>query len=399
VKEKKSLLERLGLVETVKMDTETDTTKSFLDDEYMDEVFKSDYNKIEKEELLENTQNDAEEEYIEESQQNSNDGSLFEQSFEMDKQQNDEVDPTENESFFDESDVFNEELEIKELEKEEVEETEEVKEFEEEEVKDSIDDKEIEIEEPIVDEVTEKLFNTEESLEEVNENDVNIFENNLSSEEENPLDGNSFDEVIGEEQDNTMGELINEQEKGVIKETKEAPTSLFEVEEDDVVDEALEFESENLFDEETNFSEKTSEKNVFLTVKNVYEKEALIYSKKQSIFMIDAYLNALPKNLPYEIKRQSVVEILKASDLNINELVADGHRRLKALNEELEGRTSETDGIVSENEAKIYDLEVQIENIKEEIRERKHKQRTQKEEYEYETQKIEDILKFIHPEE
>lgn len=335
LKEKKSLLERLGLVEKEEMITDGTQTESFLEDDYMNEVFQSDYNKIgSKQEISEEEREKPEELSSENLFLNSDEEtSLFSEEHQEDQELDAELDT-----------IFEENEE----------------------------------------DFSEALFS--ERNPEIEESEEENFD-----EEKSPLEP----KLEGDEKE-VMDSFVEEKENQTMKITQEAPTSLFEVEEEVSL---FEEEQEEELQPEFQRPAARSEKGEFLTVKEVYEKENLQYDKKQSIFMVDAFLNALPKNLPYEVKRQSVLEILKASEMDINALLGDGHRRLKSLNTELDSKIRETDNMVSQNEAEIYELEMQIEKIKEAIRERKQKQRVQKEEYEYETQKIEDILRFVHPEE
>lgn len=355
MKEKKSLLERLGLVEKEELETQ-DSTKSFLDDDYMNEIFDSEYNKI---------QADApkEEGYIKEEAKMDLTPSTDESKMTEEASLEDMKAPTWTEETGTQDEAF-EQSNIFDI----VDETKAPKEDETEVQEGLIEEDEMTAQEDLAkeDEITKGIDPTE------------------------------------EEDEKSMDEFLEDKKNQKI--TKEASTSLFEVEEETVeTEENLDVSTqEDALEEQASIQEtllKPDSDTEFISVKQVYERESLQYDKKRSIFMVDAFINALPKNLPYEVKRQSVLDILKASELDINALLGDGHRRLKSLKEELDIRTSETDRMVSHNEAAIYELETQIEKIKESTRERKQRQRIQKEEYEYETQKIEDILRFIHPEE
>lgn len=140
---------------------------------------------------------------------------------------------------------------------------------------------------------------------------------------------------------------------------------------------------------------ETYEKNRLLTIEDIYRKAALLKEKKATIFMVDIYAKALPENLPSDIKRDSVLNIMRASDLDINELLNDAYMRIDTLNRTMESVVQTTEKIKQKNRATVDDLESQIKDLKKSTLDRERFQESQNTTLEYEIQRIINIVDFI----
>lgn len=130
-----------------------------------------------------------------------------------------------------------------------------------------------------------------------------------------------------------------------------------------------------------------------LKVKEIYEMYEI--NNKNDVFLIDSYLKALPESLPTDVKRQCVLNIIKVSEMNIEDLLKDGENRLKVLNSYANKTTMETEKIIKGYEAKIQELYNKIDEYKNIISERNNFQDEQKAYIDYEIQKINRIIDFI----
>lgn len=139
------------------------------------------------------------------------------------------------------------------------------------------------------------------------------------------------------------------------------------------------------------------ERNKFLSIEDIYRKASLNQDIKKTVFMVDVYTKALPENLPLDIKRESVINIMKASDLEIDDFLSDAYKRIDALNNVLESVVQTTDELKLKNENSIRDLEKRIEELKNNIKERLSFQETQNTTIEYEIQRIINIVDFVKP--
>lgn len=132
----------------------------------------------------------------------------------------------------------------------------------------------------------------------------------------------------------------------------------------------------------------------FLDVNDIYQRSNLADLSK-SIFKVDEYSKVLPEALATDVKRQSVIGILSASGLTVNELVADAQQRLSALAVVQETTTNNTAEIVIEKENKITELLEAVDVLKQEINARKLSQENQDKVIKEEAAKVNSIVKFI----
>ncbi|AEO93505.1 gp246 [Bacillus phage G] len=135
----------------------------------------------------------------------------------------------------------------------------------------------------------------------------------------------------------------------------------------------------------------------FLTIEQVYEKANLTDTEK-SIFKVDEYSKVLPDGMTTDMKRASVIGILAASKLSIDDLIEDANERMAAL-QSIKVLTSEnTSNIVSKNEERIVELLQEVDNLKQENNDRKSSQEKQDALLDEEITIVNGIKKFIAPE-
>lgn len=135
--------------------------------------------------------------------------------------------------------------------------------------------------------------------------------------------------------------------------------------------------------------------NILLSVDEIYSKFQLENKKVNTIFLVDSYIKALPENLPMDIKKQSVLNIIRASDMEAGKLINDGQDRLKALDTFMIDVSEETKIIINGYETQIQELMNTIEEYKNIINDRKRFQEEQKACVDYELQKVQNIVDFI----
>ncbi len=137
------------------------------------------------------------------------------------------------------------------------------------------------------------------------------------------------------------------------------------------------------------------ERDKLMSVEDIYRKSSLVKTTKESIFMADVFLKALPENLPTDVKRESLWNIMKASDINVDSLLGDAYQRIDALNNVLEKTVSVTDDVNKKHENTIGELEKRIQDLKKDIKDRLKFQEAQNTTIEYEIQKIINLVEFI----
>lgn len=139
------------------------------------------------------------------------------------------------------------------------------------------------------------------------------------------------------------------------------------------------------------------EKNKMLTIEEIYRNAHLESEVKKTIFMADVYLKAIPENLPMDIKRETVLNIMKVSNIGLDDLLNDAYKRIDSLNTVLEETVSTTQDVFSRNDNTIRELEKRIEDLKEINKNRKKFQEDQNTMIEYEIQKIINLVEFVKP--
>ena len=132
-----------------------------------------------------------------------------------------------------------------------------------------------------------------------------------------------------------------------------------------------------------------------LPIKTIFEKFGLETKETNTVYLIENFMKALPDNLPADIKRQSIINLISASQLDIICLLKDGNKRLDVLNnyiEDFSGNVAET--IIS-NEKQIRKLNERIAYHNRIIEDKQRMRDAQKAEVEFEIQKIANIIGFI----
>jgi len=141
----------------------------------------------------------------------------------------------------------------------------------------------------------------------------------------------------------------------------------------------------------------TFEKNK--TIEEIYSVYELEKSNINTIFMLGNFINALPENLPYAVRKSSVMNIISASNTNINVLMSDGERRLKVLNQFANDYSSSVTSVIYKHKEEIKKLKQMIDYYEEEIAAKQTMLEEQNNVIKYETQRINNIIGFFKKEE
>lgn len=220
---------------------------------------------------------------------------------------------------------------------------------------------------------------------------------------ETPVEVTNYEET-SEETENTF-ELHAELDEDVINEDLnqneldqseifEKLKELSQVEPESLI---VEESDNNQIEDKLNVLIGAYEKNKLLSIDEIYRSARLSSDMKKTIFIVDVFLKALPENLPVDIKRESVANILNVSSIKIEDLLTDAYQRMDALNTVLENTVQTTDDVVERNDASIRELESRIEDIKRVVEQRRKFQEDQNTTIEYEVQKIINVVEFIKP--
>lgn len=180
---------------------------------------------------------------------------------------------------------------------------------------------------------------------------------------------------------------------GLVEPVEEEAVDFSEL--DDFVPSPVEDEQVQKIEEKLDVLIESYERDKLMTVEDVYRKANLNKNVRETVFMVDVLMKALPENLPSDIKRESVSNIMKASDMKIEELLNDAYQRIDALNNVLEQTVQVTEQVNAKNEATIRELEKRIDELRRDIQSRLKFQENQNSALEYEIQKVINIVEFI----
>lgn len=132
-----------------------------------------------------------------------------------------------------------------------------------------------------------------------------------------------------------------------------------------------------------------------LEIQQIFDKFGLETKETNTIYLIESFIKALPANLPADVKRQSIINLISASQMDIILLLKDGNKRVDILNSYYEDFSNSVAEVIASNEKQIRKLNDRIAYHNRVIEEKKKMQEAQKAEIEFEMQKLSNIIEFI----
>lgn len=132
-----------------------------------------------------------------------------------------------------------------------------------------------------------------------------------------------------------------------------------------------------------------------MTIDEIYSLNGLENSSINTVFMLQSLINALPQNLPKDIVKQSVINIIDASKMDLNKLLSDGDQRLNLLDEVIDGYCKQTNNNITKFKEEIAKLSSLINDYQEQIKINENMLEEQIYEIKYESQKISEIINFF----
>lgn len=139
--------------------------------------------------------------------------------------------------------------------------------------------------------------------------------------------------------------------------------------------------------------ELNSQKN--MSVSEIYSLNGLENSNINTVFMLGNFINALPENLPYDVKKSSVMNIVQASNTDLSKLISDGKKRMNVLSKFESDYHCSTSNDIKNYQLEIMKLKELINSYEEQIRTKEIMLEEQNYIIKYETQKISSIINFF----
>ncbi len=132
-----------------------------------------------------------------------------------------------------------------------------------------------------------------------------------------------------------------------------------------------------------------------VAIGDIYSMHNLRNSEVNTIFMLGNFIKALPENLPSDVKQKSVMDILKASNADLKELLSDGETRLETLNEFIQDYEDSIVSVIDEYDKEINKLKELIVSYNEKMESRGKMLEDQKKAVQCEIERINNIINFF----
>ncbi|NLK63584.1 MAG: hypothetical protein GX289_00670 [Tissierellia bacterium] len=136
-----------------------------------------------------------------------------------------------------------------------------------------------------------------------------------------------------------------------------------------------------------------------LKIEEIYKNYNVNSEGIQSLSIVESFQKALPDYLPTDVKRESILNIIASSNVQVESLIKDGNDKLNCLRDFSQSFTNESNEIILNFENEISELNKKINNFKKAIDNMKSLQTEQDFIVKYEMEKINNILAFINPQE
>lgn len=133
-----------------------------------------------------------------------------------------------------------------------------------------------------------------------------------------------------------------------------------------------------------------------MNIADIYTSFGIENSNINTVFMLGNFINALPENLPYEVKKHSVMSIISASNTDLVKLLSDGEQRLNVLSQFAAEYHNATNNTIDQLKAEIIRLNGLINKYKEQIHMRETMLEEQNYTIKYEAEKISNIINFFN---
>ena len=132
-----------------------------------------------------------------------------------------------------------------------------------------------------------------------------------------------------------------------------------------------------------------------MTLGEIYSTYGLKDNNINTVFMLQNLINALPQNLPKDVIKQSVINIITASNIDLNELIFDGEERKEVLVKVMNEYNNQTNTCIVKYKEEIDKLSRLISNYQEQIKIKENMLEEQIHIIKYESQKINGIIDFF----
>ena len=127
---------------------------------------------------------------------------------------------------------------------------------------------------------------------------------------------------------------------------------------------------------------------------DIYDKNELS-DISRSIFKVEELINSLPKEIPNETKKATVLTILSSFNLTADEVIKDGLDRSMIIKSALNSIVDENNEVIAANNESIEQKKLEIQNLEKDNFDRQNVIKNTEDKIEDELKRIEALIKFI----
>lgn len=129
-------------------------------------------------------------------------------------------------------------------------------------------------------------------------------------------------------------------------------------------------------------------------INDIYNQNDLSDLSK-SIFKVEELINSLPKEMPNETKKATVLSMLSIFGLTLDEVIEDGQNRCSTINIALSSIESENNDVIQSNIANIEQKKLEIQSLEKDNADRYSIIKETADKIEAEAKRIEELVKFV----
>lgn len=129
-------------------------------------------------------------------------------------------------------------------------------------------------------------------------------------------------------------------------------------------------------------------------IEDIYNQNALSDLSK-SIFKVEQTINSLPKEMPNDTKKATVLTILSNFGLTVDEIVEDGYSRQTIIRSALNAIVEENESAILTNKTIIEQKKLEIQELEKDNANRESVIKNTEDKIELELKRISDLVTFI----
>ena len=129
-------------------------------------------------------------------------------------------------------------------------------------------------------------------------------------------------------------------------------------------------------------------------INDIYNQNGLSDLSK-SIFKIEELINSLPKEMPNETKKATVLSMLSIFGLTVDEVITDGHERCAMIASALSTIITENNNVITSNNELIEQKKLEIQDLEKDNADRTIVIKDTDDKIEEELKRIETLITFV----